>query len=298
MDKDGLSIHMAKFSLIRFNTSKYQAPNFKELESMALAHPDINYILPKDYESGPVILVTNSNTNPQEIPEKIQTNIVYLIHPNSGHDNLKDWLKTKSFPVSFGSILRTQAVTEYILYCLFDFKTPNPFRKHWDTTRSWNRDLLRDYKIQIIGYGNIGKQITSILTLQGVKPLVWDPDLNFKELDWSADIIIFCCSLTESSYHFLDKESFKKLSPDVCLINPARGKVICEKSLIHFLSKNTNACAYLDVFEKEPHTFDTFAKLSNIKLSSHIAGVYKKLDDKIISFVKESVFEFLKQEKP
>ena len=91
-------------------------------------------------------------------------------------------------------------------------------------------------------------------------------------------------SLNKKNVGFISENSFKKMKKNVLFINPARGKLVNEKHLIHFLEENSEAFAFLDVFEQEPLSFEKFAHLKNVKLSSHIAGVFNKLDQSIIDF--------------
>ena len=107
------------------------------------------------------------------------------------------------------------------------------------------------------------------------------------------DGIILCAGLNNSSYHLLDEEFFKQLKENVTIINPARGSLISERALLSYLESNPNNKVYLDVFETEPANFSVFSKFPNVYLSSHIAGVYKGIDDAIISYEYNLIDSFI-----
>ncbi|MBT7670067.1 MAG: hypothetical protein HN623_10830, partial [Bdellovibrionales bacterium] len=64
-------------------------------------------------------------------------------------------------------------------------------------------------------------------------------------------------------------------------------------ALFNSLKNNPDAHAFLDVFATEPlPSSHPFYQLTNITLSSHIAGVYQGLDDSILEFEASSLNEF------
>ena len=84
---------------------------------------------------------------------------------------------------------------------------------------------------------------------------------------------------------------------DVLLINPARGKHIHWPSMIEFLKNNKNATAYIDVFPEEPFPIEDYTNLNNLKMTSHIAGVFDELSNKIIEFEKKVLLDYISLEK-
>ena len=109
-------------------------------------------------------------------------------------------------------------------------------------------------------------------------------------------MIIFTCSLNESSTHLLNLETIKELKEDILIINAARGPLVCEKALITHLQSKPKSFAILDVFEAEPFG-DQFKNIPNLKTTSHVAGVSQDLDQRIISFAK-SQLELMKAGHP
>ena len=62
--------------------------------------------------------------------------------------------------------------------------------------------------------------------------------------------------------------------------------------LLKYLNETPGATAYLDVFEEEPYN-DKTAQLPNLFKSSHIAGVYKNIDQEIIGFTQTVIQNFV-----
>lgn len=91
----------------------------------------------------------------------------------------------------------------------------------------------------------------------------------------------------------IDKHFLNALKDSALIINAARGELIKTNDLVNFLKANDEAFAVLDVFEKEPNDFFEFSDLRNIKLTSHIAGVYKNIDLHTIDFETSVIRDYL-----
>lgn len=255
----------------------------------------------------PFALITNTHTKPEKLPKSALQNTVLLIHPNSGHDNFSDdFLANAGFPVVVGNCVRANAVAEYVLSCLFHHFTPVPNHAYWSETREWDRKLLRDQTVLILGMGRVGKLLFQALTplcanVEGVDPFVQGPfnpgarqNLNLESLA-QTNILIVAASLTPSSRRLIDKDALKRLPSDALLINAARGEIVNEKDLADWLKRSPKARAWLDVFEKEPFAPGHLGELANLNKTSHIAGVYKGLNKDIVTFEKDIIEDFCRR---
>lgn len=116
----------------------------------------------------------------------------------------------------------------------------------------------------LIGYGDIGQNISKRLSVSQMEVMVYDPSLTVGDheggvtcYEWPnsierADFIVICCALTRSSKHLLDASLFKRVKPGVRIVNVGRGPVIKESALIEALAAGVVHSAALDVFETEP----------------------------------------------
>lgn len=296
---------MKSFQVARANLSPYQRENFTSLEKKAFEMiPGIRYVsLSELEEKQDTVLITNTHTRLRDLDQKILSSVRLIIHPNSGYDHWSTeadlWA---NIPVVIGHQIRAQAVAEYTLGCLMSAVLKLPEHRTWDTQRNWNRKLLRDMNIAVIGYGHIGSIVSQTLKALGSKVLVIDP---YKEKvphehyeHWrkapleKADAILMCCGLNESSTHMISEDFLKLCAPDVIIVNGARGKIIESQSLRTFLKTHPQAQAFLDVFEEEPFGGD-WEREERVWKTSHIAGVYSELDQAIIDFGAQVLGDFV-----
>ncbi len=294
--------------IYRLNASSYQQSNFFAKEKEALERiPDVVYLtsVSEIDRDSPFILISNTHTIPEEIPQEIIDKTILMIHPNSGYDNFGvDFCENSKFPILVGNPIRAHAVAEYILSCLLGHLCQVPNQRHWQEDRSWNRPLLRDQKVLIIGAGMIGKILMNTLCALCPNIKFYDPyneeefikiKRQIKKIESTRfDVVILASSLNPKSAGMIDKEFLDSLSQKVLIINAARGGLIVQKDLEEFLLNNNEAFAYLDVFEKEPFLPSDLNSVSNINKTSHIAGVSNKLGDDIIQYEYHLVSEALK----
>jgi D-3-phosphoglycerate dehydrogenase len=295
--------------IYRTNASSYQNPSFFVQEKSILERIEgVKYIqsLNEINNEDPFILITNTHTKSNEIPKVLLDKTILIIHPNSGHDNFPiEFVKNSKFPIVLGNPIRSHAVAEYIIGCIFNHFTKIENHLHWSNTRTWERKLLRDQKVLILGNGHIGKVVKSSLSSLCREVKTYDPyvENQFSHPDHAESydknmfkgiqVLILAQSLNESSTQMINNDVFKLVDPECLIINAARGSLIQEEQLIHFLQKNPKAFAYLDVFEDEPFKPGHLHDIKNINKTSHIAGVYKKLNQDIISYEFHIIKEFL-----
>src|SRR5690606_21517422 len=290
---------MKSFQVIRLNVSSYQDPLFLQREKQSLESLGLRYCSTKeDLNDSPLILLTNTHTEISEIPDLLSKTEL-IVHPNSGYDNLsRDYSYIKSIPTIIGNEVRAHAVTEWILSYFFEASIKRPQHQSWDPTRKWDRTLLKEKEVVIFGLGHIGRMVRDILKTMGMKVSVVDPYQkncyqSYKELETKRyHALIVCCGLNEKNEGFLNKELFSHLSFDY-FINGARGKLVNESDLKNYLIAHPQSKAFLDVFSTEPFQ-NEWRDFPQVICSSHIAGVYKDLDQEIINFEYRVLNDFLK----
>jgi D-3-phosphoglycerate dehydrogenase len=269
-----------KLSLKRISTSPYFSAEFNQNEMESLS----SYVEMLEQSSAELadILITNTHTNFDLISSEQMEKLKLIIHPNSGYDNIPvDFVKSVKAPIIVGSVIRAQAVSQYILSALLNHFSAIPDNNTWDSERKWPRQLLSDLKVQLIGFGHIGKILFSTLSPLVKELVVYDPFEHKTQLDnQQADVVILACGLNSKSRHLINNKFLNAVSENVLIINTARGELIKTQDLIKFLSANDEAFAVLDVFEKEPNNFSEFRHLKNVL----IALLFKKIDTYTIDF--------------
>ncbi|MFL5785136.1 MAG: NAD(P)-dependent oxidoreductase [Bacteriovoracaceae bacterium] len=285
---------MNSIEVLRTNISPYQAKDFAHQEKRALeALPGVKYLTAKT-TAKPNILLTNTQTVLSEFYKEVLESAELIIHPNSGYDQFaQDMHLWKDIPVIVGNEIRAQGVAEYCLRCLFEGAVDLPQHVEWDKVRKWDRPLVKELPVWIFGYGHVGKILARTLAALGARVTIVDPYISecpFPHLkSWKdgklseARVIMLAMSLNKSSRRMLDYRFFENVHPELLLINPARGPLIEENALKDFLPGHPKAFAFLDTFEKEPFGAE-WQLIPQVWKTSHIAGVDRDLDDRIINF--------------
>lgn len=290
---DNKQEEQTKLKVKRTGISNYFTQAFAQMEASKI-NTIAHYLLP-DSKEIPEILITNTHTKFSDYSEDFFNHLKLIIHPNSGYDNFPESLvKTLKAPIVIGNPIRAQAVTQYIISSIFKHFETIPHTTTWEKSRKWERKLLSEMEVAIIGYGHIGRLLNSSLRALVKKIHVYDPYENLNQPIYKkADIIILASSYNKHNYHLIDSAFLKEVSSDVMIVNTSRGELIATEALIDFLDKNPKAYAVLDVFEKEPNDFKEFSHLKNIALSSHIAGVYSSIHEATIEYEYQTIKDFV-----
>ncbi|VVA91109.1 unnamed protein product [Arabis nemorensis] len=136
-------------------------------------------------------------------------------------------------------------------------------------------------RVGIVGLGSIGFHVAKRLEPFGCiisynsrsqkpdVPYPYYPDIL--SLAAENDVLILCCSLTDQTYHIVNREVMDWLGKDGVIINVGRGKLIDEKEMVKCLVQGVISGAGLDVFENEPVVPEELFGLDNVVLSPHAA---------------------------
>jgi phosphoglycerate dehydrogenase-like enzyme len=144
---------------------------------------------------------------------------------------------------------------------------------------------LSDCTVGIVGCGNIGKDLVTLLKPFNCKVLAHDI-LNFKqfyqennvfsvsleELLKESDVVTLHLPLDSSTKNIISKDKLKMMKREAILINLARGGLVDEVALKKILLEKKIAGAAIDVFEIEPPIDNEFALIDNVLITPHIGG--------------------------
>ena len=170
---------------------------------------------------------------------------------------------------------------------------------------------LRGKTLGIIGYGNIGSQVSVLAESLGMKVIFYDTETkmplgnaedksSLKELLRAADIITLHVPDLPSTRNLINKANLKFCKPGAMLINYARGNVVDLYALrVALINKDLGGAA-IDVFPEEPQkTGDKFVSplqgLSNVILTPHIGGSTEEAQQNIGEDVSSKLFNFLEK---
>lgn len=180
----------------------------------------------------------------------------------------------------------------------------------------WMKDAkgsfeLRGKTLGIIGYGNIGSQLSVLAEGLGMKVMFYDvltklPLGNavvcqsIKELVGQSDIVSLHVPETEATKNLVNKQVIRQLKKGSILINYARGEVVDLDTLADAIQAGDVAGAAIDVYPVEPEkNGDAFSTplqgLPNVLLTPHIGGSTKEAQENIGVDVSSKLVAFLEK---
>ncbi|MEO7539911.1 MAG: phosphoglycerate dehydrogenase [Pyrinomonadaceae bacterium] len=147
---------------------------------------------------------------------------------------------------------------------------------------------LRGKTLGIVGYGNIGSQVSTMAEALGLNVIYYDvatklplgnarPMRELKDLLKRSDIVTLHVPSDETTQNMIDAEAIKSLHKGAILINHSRGDVVDLDAVANAVRAGKLAGAAIDVFPDEPErNGDVFTSilqnLPNVILTPHIAG--------------------------
>jgi D-3-phosphoglycerate dehydrogenase len=180
----------------------------------------------------------------------------------------------------------------------------------------WMKEAKGSYEMRgktlgIIGYGNIGSQVSVLAEALGMKVLFYDVETklplgnasaakSMKELVSQSDIITLHVPDNTESKNLVNKSLLKYFKPGSILINFARGEVVDLKALSAALKEGALGGAAIDVYPWEPEKngdrFETpLQGLSNVILTPHIGGSTEEAQQNIGDDVSLKLFQYLER---
>ncbi len=170
---------------------------------------------------------------------------------------------------------------------------------------------LRGKTLGIIGYGNIGSQVSVLAEALGMKVIFYDAETkmplgnaedksSLKELIRLSDVVTLHVPDLPSTRNIINKTTLKYFKPSAMLINYARGQVVDIPALKNALINKEIGGAAIDVFPTEPQkNGDPFVSdlqgLSNVILTPHIGGSTEEAQLNIGDDVSNKLFNFLEK---
>lgn len=170
---------------------------------------------------------------------------------------------------------------------------------------------LRGKTLGIIGYGNIGSQVSVLAEALGMKVVFYDTETKLplgnaedkktlKELLKVADVITLHVPDVPSTKNIINKNTLKNCKSTTIIINYARGEVVDLEALKKALLNKEISGAAIDVYPEEPQkNGDKFTSplqgLSNVILTPHIGGSTEEAQQNIGEDVSNKLFNFLEK---
>ena len=117
--------------------------------------------------------------------------------------------------------------------------------------------------------------------------------VSFEELLSLSDIITIHSPLTPETHQRFNAAAFARMKPGSCLINTARGQVVCEADLADALEQGRLSGAGLDVYEHEPKIEPRLLALEQVVLLPHIGSATRGVRERMALMVADNVLAFV-----
>jgi len=180
----------------------------------------------------------------------------------------------------------------------------------WDKSAAGSHEI-RGRTLGIVGYGNIGTQLSNLAESMGLRVIFFDtadrlahgnarrmPSLE--ALLAEADVVTLHVDGRPGNAGFFGPEQFATMKPRSLFINAARGMVVDTESLREHILSGHIAGAALDVFPVEPKAQgDEFESplrgLDNVILTPHVGGSTQEAQEEIGWFVAGKLAGFARE---
>lgn len=169
---------------------------------------------------------------------------------------------------------------------------------------------LKGKTLGIVGFGRIGGHVALVAKVMGMNILVSDPHVDQSRLDEigarrvsleellrEADIVTVHVPLAPETRYMIGEKQFQLMKTGSYIINTSRGAIIDEKALLRALQSVKLAGAALDVFEVEPPTDLSLAKMPNVVCTPHVGAQTKEAQDLAGVIIAEKVINSLKRQQ-
>jgi D-3-phosphoglycerate dehydrogenase / 2-oxoglutarate reductase len=177
----------------------------------------------------------------------------------------------------------------------------------WDKSATDSHEV-RGRTLGIVGYGNIGSQLSTLAEAMGMKVIFFDqtdklrhgntePVESLSDLLAQSDIVSLHVPETPATAGMIGAAELRLMKPGSYLINNSRGTVVDLEALAKALREGHLAGAAIDVFPVEPSSnaerFQTpLQGLKNVILTPHIGGSTEQAQDRIGREVARKMLDY------
>lgn len=177
----------------------------------------------------------------------------------------------------------------------------NQQESRWSHSREQS---LTDSVVGVVGYGNIGKLIVSVLrnfetTVYPFSRSGSNDSIEMKYFDDylpKLDLVILIMPLNENSRNFMSADRLSRMKDGASLVNVARGAVVDTDALVRELNSG-RITAGLDVTNPEPLPADhQLWKARNVIITPHVGGDSSAFEPRGRRLVEEQLNRLARKE--
>ncbi len=177
----------------------------------------------------------------------------------------------------------------------------------------WDKSATASYEVRgktlgIVGYGNIGSQLSYLAEALGMRVIYFDhtdklrhgntePCAGLNDLLAQSDVVTLHVPETAATHGMIGREEIAAIKPGGYFINNSRGTVVDLQALADALVEGRIRGAAVDVFPVEPSSnAERFTSplqgLENVILTPHIGGSTEEAQERIGMEVARKLVEY------
>ncbi|ASV31926.1 phosphoglycerate dehydrogenase [Maribacter cobaltidurans] len=177
----------------------------------------------------------------------------------------------------------------------------------WQKTAAGSREV-RGKNLGIVGYGNIGKQLSVLAEAMGMKVYYYDVNdqlalgnaikcSTLEDLLSISDVVTLHVDDNKANKNFIGQREINQMKKGAMLINLSRGFVVDIDALAEGLESGKIGGAAVDVYPEEPSSNGDFkTKLQgfpNVILTPHVGGSTEEAQRDIADFVPNKIMDYI-----
>lgn len=224
-----------------------------------------------------------------------------------------DAARRRGIPVFNAPFSNTRSVAELVIgeiVMLFRRILPRSASAHlggWDKSATGSIEV-RGKTLGIVGYGNIGSQLSTLAEAMGMRVIYFDltdklrhgntePVESLKALLGASDVVSLHVPETPATFNMIGSAELAAMKKGAYLINNSRGTVVDLDALAASVKSGHLSGAAIDVFPVEPSSnsekFVTpLQGLPNVILTPHIGGSTEEAQERIGAEVARKLVEY------
>ncbi len=171
-----------------------------------------------------------------------------------------------------------------------------------------NSQEVRGKNLGIIGYGNIGKQLSVLAEAMGMRVYYYDVAdklalgnaikcSTLEELLSVSDVVTLHIDDNKANKNFISENEIGHMRDGAMLVNLSRGFVVDIPALVAALKSGKLGGAAIDVYPEEPRSNGDFITelqgLDNVILTPHIGGSTEEAQRDIADFVPNKIMDYI-----
>lgn len=200
------------------------------------------------------------------------------------------------------------AIGEIIMLMRSVFKRSTEIHEgQWQKTAEGSREV-RGKNLGIVGYGNIGKQLSILAEALGMKVYYYDVEdrlalgnaikvNTLSELLALSDVVSLHVDDNAANKNFIGAKEIAQMKDGAHLVNLSRGFVVDIDALADALKSGKLAGAAVDVYPSEPRKNGEYSTplqgIPNVILTPHVGGSTEEAQKDIADFVPGKIMAYI-----